>query len=126
MKSLIVGSVSGLTLGASVALGASLALASPATAQENIGWFWNSGDRDVQAKFTAEGEIFSAREVDGTTYLNWSVTGYGSTTWFVPGDQQNAQKDNNQAFAEGRKVTLKACEQWNNLPDDCSSRTGVS
>jgi len=116
----------GMALGAALALGTGLALASPASAQENIAWFWNSGDRDVQAKFTAEGEIFSAKEVDGDSYLHWSVTGYGATTWNVPGNQLNELKTNNQSFAEGRTVTLKACERWNNLPDDCSSRTGVS
>ncbi|KQV73862.1 hypothetical protein ASC61_01900 [Aeromicrobium sp. Root344] len=126
MKKSIAGSVGSLAIGAGLALGASLALAAPANAEVNIGWFWNSGDRDVQAKFTAYGEVFSAKEVDGNDYLHWSVTGYGSTTWFVPGNQENVQKDNNQSFAEGRNVSLKACEQWNNLPDDCSSKTGVS
>lgn len=121
MKKLVAAAV------AAFALSSPLVAAQPATAQQDIGWFWNSGDRDVQAKFQAEGEWFHAKEVGGTGYLRWSVSGSGYTAWDVPGSDDNTLNKSNQTYKEGKVVKLRSCERWNNLPDDCSGyRTGVS
>lgn len=113
-----------------VATGIAVAVVGPASASvagQNIGWTWNSGDRDVRSQFVADGDNFKAQEYHGNGYVDWSSAVNGSGRWFVPGSATEATKTLNLELTEGRTVSMKVCEEKGGLPDDCSStKSGVS
>jgi hypothetical protein len=101
-------------------------ISAPAMASQDIGWTWNSGDHDAEARFEATGEHYYAVEVNGNDYVDWSGSS-GSGRWWIPGSETNTQKDLNLSFAENTAVTLQVCEEHTAFPDDCSStKTGVA
>ena len=109
---------------------AAAALVAPVTASvagTDIGWTWNSTDRDVRGKFVSSGDDFKAEEHNGNGYLDWSASGHGSGRWFVPGSATGTEKTLDMNFTEGKVVTLKVCEEKGNWPDDCSAqKNGVA
>jgi hypothetical protein len=104
-----------------------LGVAGSASASQNIGWEWNSGDHDSKGEFVALGEHFHGIEYHDTNYLKWSGP-IGGGKWYIPGVEDGTQKDLDLSMAEGKVVTLQVCQEHAGvLPDDCNTtQTGVS
>lgn len=105
---------------------AAMSVVGPSAAQQDIPWFWNSGDEDARGKFESTGEHFYGQDHAGKGYIDWSASGYGSSRWYIPG-ASGTTYDLDQNFVEGRIVTMKVCQQHDQFPDDCEGpKNGVS
>ncbi len=101
--------------------------ASASVASQDIGWTWNSGDRDVRGTFVANGDNYKGQEFHGNGYIDWSASGSGNGRWFVPGSANENVYTLNLELPEQKSVSMKVCEEKGGLPDDCSStKYGVS
>lgn len=112
---------------AGIAATAVVAPASASMAGQDIGWTWNSDDRDVRGKFVSNGDNFHSEEHNGNGYIDWTSGVNGSGRWFVPGAATGALKVLNLELTENKSVSMKVCEEKGGWPDDCSTtKYGVS
>lgn len=111
-------------------MGSAIAVAgatAPSFAGQNIGWFWNSSDHDVEGDFVAKGDTFNAYEYHGTGYIDYTYYGHSGNRWFIPGDDTGKKKVNNLSMKEGKTVTMKVRQKHSAYPDDCAGpHYGVS
>lgn len=115
------------SLTVAVVMAASMLAGGSAQAQRDIPFTWNSNDYDIRATFESTGEHIYAFEFNNSSYVDWSFPGVGKSRWWIPGDGNGNEYDNNLTLDEGYVFQMNVCQYHSAFPDDCSGwKYGVS